>query len=111
MMTTIEQAISQVAKRMLTTKWYDCENNCYTSMTMDRHDTLLEAIEDYIGLGGGFSLHGVDPYWFCDYRPGIKIELWKGEDPFEEVMVPRRQLISVCERIWNEHKMKQLTLF
>lgn len=96
-----QKAVSVVAEYLLQ-KWD----------VINKFDTLEEAINFSIHLGGGHSFtHPIGGFWFFEYEKGIKITLLK-KGGFE-YSVPKAIFLKEAEKIWIEikHKSFQLQLF
>ena len=96
---------------------------------MKENDNVIDAIKQAINLGGGQSfLEEIGPYWFFEYKPGIKIAIWRKNEGVKETEsieewieteentiiiedISRKEFMSYARKIWNEEKQGQMKLF
>lgn len=98
----VHEALKSVARALLLT--WDA---------IDKYNTLEEALEYSIYLGGGSSFWPErQDYWSYEYNTDFTIVLNKrGSD--EEVTISRKRFMGVARGVWNDlkHNSKQLQLF
>lgn len=107
------EVIRYVAKSILYQRWFDLEKKENTPPIIKTNISLKRALDEAIGLGGGHSLHPhMSGFWFVQYKPGLKIYLWKTvQGKVITIKVDSDLFFKVCVDIWQAEHFKQLTLF